>query len=183
IKGCIEKLHAHGIRIHGMFVLGSDEDTVDTIHKTVEFAKKQDLESIQFMILTPLPGTRFFHEMEAQDRLISRDWSLYDAHHVVFEPKGMSSYELQLETLNATARFYSIGQILKRFARFDMFNVSIKTYGRSLTKKWAVKNRYFLEYTKVLTSAGRRIELAAKKTAEDIKERFRQVEIWLNLRG
>jgi len=175
IERCIERLHAHRIRIHGMFVFGSDEDRVDTIHETVRFAKKNDLESIQLMILTPLPGTRFYYEMESQNRLISKDWSLYDAHHVVFEPKGMSYYDLQSETLKATTRFYSIGQILKRFVRFDMFNVSIKAYGRSLAKKWARKNEYFLEYTKALTNAGRRIELAAKKTSEDIKERFRLI--------
>lgn len=176
IERCIERLHAHNIRIHGMFVFGSDEDTVDTLHETVKFAKKNDLESLQFLILTPLPGTRLFYDLESQGRLISRDWSLYDTHHVVFEPKEMTPYELQLETIKATARFYSIGQIAKRFVRLDMFNVSIKAYGRRLTKKWARKNESFLEHTKAITEAGRQIELAARNTADDIKERFRQLE-------
>ncbi|MDH4099812.1 MAG: B12-binding domain-containing radical SAM protein [Nitrospirota bacterium] len=176
IEKCIERLHAHNIRIHGMFVFGADDDTVDTIHETVKFAKENDLESLQFLILTPLPGTRMFHELESQDRLISRDWSLYDTHHVVFEPKGMTPYELQLETIKATARFYSMGQIAKRFVRLDMFNVSIKAYGRRLAKKWARKNESFLEYTKNITEAGRQIELAARNTAEDIRERFSQLE-------
>jgi len=158
IERCIERLHAHRIRIHGMFVFGSDEDTLDTLHETVKFAKKNDLESLQFLILTPLPGTRMFQELESQGRLISRDWSLYDTHHVVFEPKKMTPYELQLETVKATASFYSMGQIAKRLLRFDMFNVSIKAYGRSLTKKWARKNEPFLEHMKAITNAGRRIE-------------------------
>ncbi|MBI5683221.1 MAG: B12-binding domain-containing radical SAM protein [Deltaproteobacteria bacterium] len=135
IENCIKKLHEHNVGIHGMFVFGSDHDSIETIRDTVKFAKKNDLESVQFMILTPLPGTRFFFEMEQQNRLISKDWSLYDAHHVVFTPKNMSYYELQAETLQATKRFYSFGQIIKRAARFDMFTVSIKAYGRNLSRK------------------------------------------------
>lgn len=177
IKTCIKKLHDYGIRIHGMFVFGSDNDTVETIHQTVSFAKKNNIESVQFMILTPLPGTSFFREMEKQNRFITKDWSLYDAHHVVFEPKKMTYHELQAETVKATASFYSIGQIIKRAVKLHMFNVSIKIYGRNLTKKWAKKNQYFLEYTKAITERGKKIELAAKNTAEDIKEKFRRLEL------
>lgn len=177
ITNCIKTLHKKKIRIHGMFVFGSDTDTTDTIAETVRFAKKNDLESVQFLILTPLPGTRCYRDLDKEGRIITKDWSLYDAHHVVYEPKLMSYYDLQLETMRATKEFYSISQIVKRLARLDMFNVSLKAYGHNLTKKWIKQNQYFLEYTKALTEAGKRIELAAKKTAEDVKEKFNQIEL------
>lgn len=177
IEKCIRLLHKNGIRIHGMFVFGSDEDTTDTIHETVRFAKKNDLESVQFLILTPLPGTKLYNEFVKEGRIVSRDWSLYDAHHVVSEPKKMSYYELQSETMRASKEFYSVWQITKRALRRDWFNVMLKAYGRSLTKKWLEKNGYFIEYTEKLTKVGRAVELAAKKTAEDVKEKFRQLEL------
>jgi radical SAM superfamily enzyme YgiQ (UPF0313 family) len=177
IEHCIKQLHKHRIRIHGMFVFGSDTDTVDTIHKTVKFAKKNNIETVQFLILTPLPGTRTYNELNEQGRIMSKDWALYDAHHVVFEPKLMSYYELQNETFKATREFYSIPQILKRAVRLDMFNVALKTYGRGVAKTWIRNNQYFFDYTKAITNAGRTLELAAKKTAEDIKEKFRQIEL------
>lgn len=183
ITNCIKTLHKNKIRIHGMFVFGSDTDTTDTIAETVRFAKKNDLESVQFLILTPLPGTKCYRDLDAEGRIITKDWSLYDAHHVVYEPKLMSYYDLQLETMRATKEFYSIPSIVKRLARFDMFNVSIKAYGHSLTRKWIKKNQYFLEYTKALSDAGRKIELAAKKTAEDVKEKFHQIELSGSLAG
>lgn len=176
IEDCISKLHRNGIRIHGMFVFGSDQDTVDTIHKTVKFAKKNDLETVQFLILTPLPGTRYYDELDKADRIISKDWSLYDAHHVVFTPKLMNYYEIQNETFKASQEFYSMPQIFKRALRLDLFNVSLKTYGRNVTKKWLKKNQYFLDYTKKLTTAGKKVELAARKTAEDVQEQFRQLK-------
>ncbi|MCC6503556.1 MAG: B12-binding domain-containing radical SAM protein [Deltaproteobacteria bacterium] len=177
ITNCIKTLHKKKIRIHGMFVFGSDTDTTDTIAETVKFAKKNDLESVQFLILTPLPGTRCYKELDEQGRILTKDWSLYDAHHVVYEPKLMSYYDLQLETMRATKEFYSIAQIAKRLVRFDMFNVSLKAYGHNLTKKWIKQNQYFLEYTRTLTEAGKKIELAAKKTAEDVKEQFSKIEL------
>jgi len=177
ITHCIKTLHKKGLRIHGMFVFGSDQDTTDTIAETVKFAKKNDLDSVQFLILTPLPGTKCYRDLENEGRIITKDWSLYDAHHVVYEPKLMSYYELQSETMRATKEFYSLMQIARRAVRFDMFNVGIKTYGHNLTKKWIKNNQYFLEYTKALTSAGKTIELEYKKIAEDIKEKFHQLEL------
>jgi len=100
-----------------------------------------------------------------------------DAHHAVFEPKNMTLYELQTNTIRAIKEFYSVWQITKRAARLDLFNVSLKAYGRNLVHKWAKKNQYFVDYTKALTSAGRTIELAAKKTAEDIKEQYHKLEV------
>lgn len=103
----IAEIHRHGIRIHGMFVLGSDEDTVDTIYATMKFARKNKIASVQFLILTPLPGTKTYNDLEKEGRITNRDWSLYDAHHAVFEPKMMSRYDLQYHTIRAMRMFYS----------------------------------------------------------------------------
>jgi radical SAM superfamily enzyme YgiQ (UPF0313 family) len=177
IERCISILHQYKINIHGMFVFGSDEDTIDTIRATVDFAKRNNIETVQFLILTPLPGTRLYHELSQQERIYSRDWSLYDAHHVVYKPKKMTYYELQSETFKATKRFYSIGQIIKRAIRLQVVTTGLKTYGRNMTKRWASKNQYFVDYTKAITQAGKIIDLAAKKTAEDIKDKFQQLEL------
>ncbi|MEK7773848.1 MAG: radical SAM protein, partial [Deltaproteobacteria bacterium] len=177
IQNCIRILHKNRIRIHGMFVFGSDMDTTDTIDETVRFAKKNNLESVQFLILTPLPGTKCFNDLNAEGRIITKDWALYDAHHVVYEPRLMSCYDLQAETMMATKEFYSLWQIAKSSVRLDLFNVGIRTYGYTLTKQWIKKNQSFVEYTRAITKAGRHIELAAKKTAEDVKEKFRQMEL------
>ncbi|MFV1951331.1 MAG: radical SAM protein [Nitrospinota bacterium] len=176
IEKCIDTLHKNGINIHGMFVFGSDEDTIDTIHETLRFAKKNNIETVQFLILTPLPGTRLYDELEKQGRIYNKDWSLYDAHHVVYEPKKMTIYELQSETLKAMNGFYSLGQILKRVVKFQMLTISLKAYGRHLTRTWIKRNKYFVDYTKSMTQAGKIIDLAAKKTAEDVKLKFGQPE-------
>ncbi|MCG6551358.1 MAG: B12-binding domain-containing radical SAM protein [Candidatus Magnetominusculus sp. LBB02] len=134
IVRCIKTVQAHGIEIHGMFVLGADTDNVDTIRKTADFAINHGIDTIQFMILTPLPGTPFFFEMQQAGRLLHTDWSKYDAHHVNFKPTLMKPQTLHMETFKAMGRFYSWKYIAKHAAKLDFFHTAVGFYG-----KWAVK--------------------------------------------
>ncbi|MDI6782943.1 MAG: radical SAM protein, partial [bacterium] len=145
IRKSINAFHQRNIYIHGMFVLGSDYDTVDTIRETTKFAKKLDIDSVQFMMLTPLPGTQTYAELFAENRITNFDWSKYDAHHAVYEPKQMTAYELQKETYRALWKFYTWRSILARLLRFDFFYAGIKLYGkRSLQKTRKPQRAYRL---------------------------------------
>ena len=104
----IRILHEYDIRSHGMFVLGADTDSVQTVRDTVDFAIKNHIDTVMLNILTPLPGTPQFNELEAAGRIFEKRWYLYDAHHVVFEPKLMTPYELQTEDIRGYMRFYSL---------------------------------------------------------------------------
>jgi radical SAM superfamily enzyme YgiQ (UPF0313 family) len=115
----IRLLHEHGIMIHGMFIIGAESDTRQTIRDTVSFALKHGIDTVQLMSLTPLPGTPCFTKMENEDRLLTRDWSLYDGHHVVFKPAGMSAYEMQRDVILAMKRFYSIYECFRLLVRPD----------------------------------------------------------------
>jgi len=113
ITDSIRLFHEHGIRVHGMFVLGADADDVATIRQTVEFALQQKIDTVQFLILTPCPGTPLFDRVAAEGRILSYNWALYDGHHVLIHPARMSPYELQIETYRAMMRFYSHWQVIR----------------------------------------------------------------------
>ena len=111
MAGGLEALARRGIRTHGMFVCGADSDTRESLAMTADFSVEHGLNSAQFLALTPLPGTRQTAQLEAEGRIITKNWSLYDGHHVVFWPKQMSPYELQEAILQAHRRFYSARRI------------------------------------------------------------------------
>src|SRR5208283_3199393 len=79
----IKKIHDHGIGIDGSFVFGFDTDDAGVFDRTVEFVIKAKLEVIYFSILTPYPGTRLHKRLTEEGRLLTEDWDLYDANHVV----------------------------------------------------------------------------------------------------
>uniref|UniRef100_A0A7C5EN34 B12-binding domain-containing radical SAM protein n=1 Tax=Desulfobacca acetoxidans TaxID=60893 RepID=A0A7C5EN34_9BACT len=132
IKECVINFHKYGIRVHGMFVFGSEEDHYQVIRDTVTFSRQLDLDSLQYLILTPVPGTKVFAELEKQNRIICRDWSHYDGHHTVFQPRQFMPHELQQETLRAMKKFYSWPSVFKRLLARDWFYVKLRTYGRLL---------------------------------------------------
>jgi radical SAM superfamily enzyme YgiQ (UPF0313 family) len=115
IEHAIAVLHEYGIRSHGMFVLGAEHDGPGSVRDTVTFALKNRIDTVMMNILTPLPGTQQFHELDAAGRLITRDWRLYDAQHAVFWPRHMSPAKLQRDVLREQRRFYHTGRPVKAF--------------------------------------------------------------------
>jgi radical SAM superfamily enzyme YgiQ (UPF0313 family) len=138
IERSIERFHAHNIKIHGMFVVGSDEDDVETIDATADFALKRDIDSVQFMILTPIPGSPDWDHLYAQGAkyVINRNWSFYDGHHTVHQPRRMSPYELQVAAIKAMAKFYSWQGVAKKLLKRDIYYATIRLWGKKMIKQW-----------------------------------------------
>jgi radical SAM superfamily enzyme YgiQ (UPF0313 family) len=98
-KDIAQRIHDHGIAIHGAFVFGGDGDKQDVFPRTIEFILDSNIDSAQLTIMTPLPGTRFFSRLEAEGRLLRTnypyDWKYYDFAEAVFQPRHMTVDELE----------------------------------------------------------------------------------------
>jgi radical SAM superfamily enzyme YgiQ (UPF0313 family) len=151
IISCIRTVKDHGIHIHGMFVLGADTDGVETIRGTADFATGHGIDTVQFLILTPLPGTPLFHDMMESRRLLHTDWSKYDVQHVVFKPRLMLPATLQVETLRAMARFYSWRYIFRHLARLDFHYAAIGIFGKTAVHKSLKASSAYLDDLDVST--------------------------------
>jgi radical SAM superfamily enzyme YgiQ (UPF0313 family) len=115
----IKLFHKYGISVLGAFIFGFDSDTPEVFQETLEFAEKVKLEGVQAAILTPLPGTRLWEELEKEGRITERKWEKYDFRSCVFQPKGLSKEELEEGRKWLLRRFYSFNSVLKRFPFFD----------------------------------------------------------------
>ncbi len=107
-------LHDHGIQVNGSFVLGFDHDRKDVFYRTAEWIEENRLECATFHILTPYPATPLFRQMEAEGRLLHRDWERYDTAHAVFRPKHMSPEELEQGYAWTYQRLFSHASIWRR---------------------------------------------------------------------
>jgi radical SAM superfamily enzyme YgiQ (UPF0313 family) len=107
-------LHDNGIQVNGSFVLGFDHDRKDVFARTAEWVEENRLECATFHILTPYPATPLFRQIEAEGRLLHRDWSLYDTAHAVFRPKHMTPEELEQGYGWLYERLFSHTSIWKR---------------------------------------------------------------------
>jgi len=151
IVNAIKVIRKHRIHIHGMFVYGFDEDDWQTVKETVKFAKRARLTSSQFLILTPLPGSEFYDRVCAEGRIKFDDWTLYDAHHVVFQPARLSLLDLQKAQIFSHQKFYSVIETVKRLFAWKWIDIGIAHYARNLNRVWKKKNKTFLKVVDLLT--------------------------------
>ncbi len=145
MAGGLEALANRGIKTHGMFVFGADSDTQESLYKTADFAADHGLNSVQFLALTPLPGTRQTAQFEAEGRIFTKNWSLYDGHHVVHWPKQMTPYELQEALLYAHRRFYKPRRIVTLRPKAPIFRKH-QVQGYLMSRAWehVRENREYL---------------------------------------
>lgn len=113
----IGDLHRLRIAIQGCFVFGNDDDDAGVFERTAEFVIEAGIDLPRFALLTPFPGTPLFRRLDAEGRILTRDWDLYDAQHVVFQPKLMSPEELAQGHERAWKRVYAYRAIARRLAK------------------------------------------------------------------
>jgi radical SAM superfamily enzyme YgiQ (UPF0313 family) len=131
----VEILHSFGIQVNGSFVLGFDHDTPNVFDATIEWIEENSLECATFHILTPYPGTPLFKMMESQNRLLHRNWDLYDTAHVVFRPRNMTPEQLFEGYSSCYKRLFTLSSIWRRrphgFATIAAYLAGIYLYKRS----------------------------------------------------
>ena len=144
---CVNKLRKVKVWVHGMFVLGADEDDLSTIDMSVKFCKKLKLDSAQFSIVFPIPGTGLFRWLDSQKRIFTKDWSLYDGLHVVFQTSKMTPLELQQNVLKAWRRFYNVTN--------SSWGILGYIYCRYILSRWKRLNQDFMRMLRSIEELAR----------------------------
>ncbi|MBN1835646.1 MAG: radical SAM protein, partial [Spirochaetales bacterium] len=134
IEQAIAEIRRRRIHVHGMFVLGFDADTPETVRATVDFAAARCIDTVQFLALTPIPGTELFRKLEGEGRILDREWGTYDGLHVKHRPRGFSPAELQAALVEAHRRFYTPGRVLQR-----LFSGRVRAFYLALFARWEIR--------------------------------------------
>jgi radical SAM superfamily enzyme YgiQ (UPF0313 family) len=92
-----------GIKSHATFTFGLLGETKESLQKTLEYAKSLDVDTIQFSITTPFPGTRYFDQLESKGLLRSKKWQDYD---------GLGQCVVRFENLS----YEEVEEFCRRFA-------------------------------------------------------------------
>ena len=161
-------LRDHGIQVNGSFVVGFDGDGKDTFPRMVDWIEGNRLECATFHILTPYPGTPLFRQLEAEGRLLHRNWEKYDTAHVVFRPKQMTPEELLLGYDWLYRRLFSHASIWRRrpqaVAELATYLAGCYLYKRS-NRLWhfLIKRRLVRQVWRPLVELTRRRHVAFRK--------------------
>ena len=105
-SGAIRRLHDLGVMVNASFVFGMDDDDESVFDRTVDWAIGQGIETATFHILTPYPGTALYKRVQAEGRITTSNWDVYDTRHTVFRPRRLTAESLEAGYWHAYQEFY-----------------------------------------------------------------------------
>ena len=95
-----------GIGVRAAFMFGNPGETVETMRRTIDFAKDLDPDIALFNITTPYPGTQMFEWAKSRGYLRTFDWGEYDLGNAVMDLPTVSREEINRLYQVAYREFY-----------------------------------------------------------------------------
>ncbi|GAX59146.1 Fe-S oxidoreductase [Candidatus Scalindua japonica] len=149
----INRIHKSGILVLGNILVGNDDDTKEVIEENIQFFKEVNIDAPGHVFVTPLPGTKFFERLDAENRIVNKnfpkDWKYYDLLHLVIKPNALSQKEIIDLKLLFYNNLFSYRQIIIR--AFKSLIYSKKLYigiGALLMNLWYRK--FFHRYDSLI---------------------------------
>lgn len=94
------------IGVHLTFTFGLPGETWDTINKTIDLAIELDPDSLQFSIVTPFPGSKYFEALDSKGYILSKKWEEYDGYNrAVIKTDNLSNLDLEKALKKANRRW------------------------------------------------------------------------------
>lgn len=111
----IKRIQSHGVTVNGCFIVGNDGDDKGIFESIRDFIEESELIETQVTILTPFPGTRLYHRLRHEGRMLyDRPWDKCTLFDLVFEPKNMTPDELVEGHLWLMSEIYNEKQFTRR---------------------------------------------------------------------
>ena len=110
----IAVLSKAGITVSSEMMVGTDEDTEESIRATYDFVYRNRIPIPRFYIMTPVPGTALYNEYKSQNRLLTDDLHKFDGTQCVHIPAKMSPEKLTEMYWWLNNKVFSISSIMHR---------------------------------------------------------------------
>jgi len=127
----VRRIQQHGMCVVGSFIIGIDTDQPGIGETIAGAAKDYGIDAANVLVLTPLPGTRLYAQMEREGRIRSndypQDWRYYTLTYPVASYAHLTWAELDGEVKRFNDRYYSYPQIILRMLQLARNTCSPKT--------------------------------------------------------
>jgi radical SAM superfamily enzyme YgiQ (UPF0313 family) len=122
---------AAGLKTNGFFMIGQPRETVDSIKKTIRYAKRIPLDMFQLSFFTPFPGTSVFKTIDKYGEF-DNDYEKMSAFKIVFRPHGLDEKSLKKWYRKAYRSFYLRPKIIAGFLKSTKNPLDLMKYKNGL---------------------------------------------------
>jgi radical SAM superfamily enzyme YgiQ (UPF0313 family) len=133
----IAAFRKHGIEVSTEMIVGFDSDDISALGRTLEFIQTNRIAVPRVHILTPIPGTPLFDQLEGAGRIIKRDFGSYTGSKAVFQPAQIDPADLERRYWQLYENLFSWRSIFRRLFPSE---TSLGLYMKAVV--WAANIRY-----------------------------------------
>lgn len=113
----IRSLRSHGIDVSTEMIIGLDGDDESVFDRTYRFIMDNAISVPRVHIMTPIPGTPLFEQLEREGRITTSDFGRYCGGNVVYRPLNIDSETLHRGYWTLYESLFRPGAILRRTLR------------------------------------------------------------------
>ncbi len=148
-RASVRRIQRHGMCVVGSFIVGMDTDQRGIGETTARAAREYGVDAANVMILTPLPGTALYAQMEREGRIRSNDypedWKYYTLTYPVANFRHLTWAEVVEEVNGFNDRFYAYPQILRRMLHLARKTHSLRTFLVVLVANLSFRSNHLLD--------------------------------------
>lgn len=128
MSNLVSNMNRQNLLTIGFYIIGFETDTPESVRRDLKAVAELNLDLTQVCILTPLPGTPLWDEIDSKYGIFEKDYEKYDAGHLVWNHPHMTPAEAReivewsLDFLQSPRTFF------RRFVKWQLHRV--KKYGR-----------------------------------------------------
>ena len=148
-RASVRRIQRHGMCVVGSFIIGIDTDQQGIGEAVARAAREYGIDAANVLILTPLPGTKLYAQMEREGRIRSndypRDWKYYTLTYPVANYRHLTWAEVVEEVNRFNDRFYRYPQILRRMLQLVRNTRDLGAFLVALVANLSYRSNHFLD--------------------------------------
>lgn len=123
IKTALNLTRKVGIESRISVIIGNPKDTPETLQKTQKELLKLKTDFLQVFIAIPMPGSQFYKEAKAENRVLSENWENYNLSKVLYKHPVFTEKQLfKIQRQYYLAFYLRFGIILRYLSKIRSFN-------------------------------------------------------------
>ena len=95
IKESVNLMHKYNTYVIGYYMIGYEEDTVESIIEDIYKLRNLQIDFNQLTVLTPLPRTPLWYEIDKKYGIFEKDWRKYDVKHLVWNHPNITPQQMK----------------------------------------------------------------------------------------
>lgn len=131
----LKSIRDNGLSAMLSMIVGLDKDDESIFNDTVKFVS--DIKPFMIIIGVPIPypGTEMAEKLEAENRILHKDWSKYRGYNAVFTPKLLSKNQLEKKSISAVRKLYTVQSIIMRSLNQPLRNILSSIFSDFVIRK------------------------------------------------